>query len=374
MGIIVGIIGIIITIIIAWNFWKRKPPHTNEEAKKTEEFHMRQEEKIEGFEKTFLEKTRKLEEDHADFKLYLDGLPQIQDKKKQELLNSAIADLENYSYDSAVTKFQKYITSFPLDENERCAVLNFLGISQIKKGDILTSKKTLSEMLLIAERIKADEALSKANCNIGIAYHNLRDYMKGLEHYQRALEIAKKINNPSLEAACISNIASVYIDLREYEKALKHYQQALNIHRNIYCSKGEAKNLEGIGNVYANLGKYEKALKHLQQALKIDKNRNDPLSEAQDLDSIGDVYYQLGEYEKAFKVYQQALAIHRKIRYSQGEALELRNLGRACLAMGKSRKALDYCVKAKRLYNILNMEHLVFEVDIDLEIIKNVLH
>ena len=34
MGLIIGIVGVIITIVVAWYFWIKKPPHTKEEEQK----------------------------------------------------------------------------------------------------------------------------------------------------------------------------------------------------------------------------------------------------------------------------------------------------------------------------------------------------
>jgi len=141
---------------------------------------------------------------------YLNGLPNIRNKDKQNILKTAIKGMVSNNYEKAISQFEKYMNKFRLDDSERCSILNFIGISQSVMGENEKAKSTFSEMILIAERIKEDEALVKGNGNIGIVYRELGEYEKAIEHHQKALEINKRINHPLEEANQLGNLGNVY--------------------------------------------------------------------------------------------------------------------------------------------------------------------
>ena len=132
------------------------------------------------FEKNLLAKVESIENKLPDPKFYLNGLPQTKNKNKQKILNAALAKMINYEYNSAVNMFQDYLKRFQLDESERCAILNFIGLSQKTIGYSNEALKTFEEMLLIAKRGNDDPALAIAEGNIGIVYYELGDFEKAL--------------------------------------------------------------------------------------------------------------------------------------------------------------------------------------------------
>lgn len=205
------------------------------------------------FKKTLLEKVEKLEAGQEDIKLYLDGLPQIKDKNKQKMLDVALAKMNNYEYESARNIFQDYLEKFQLKDSERCAILNLIGFTQEAIRENEQAIKIFNEMILIAQRINNDEALTTANCNIGNVYLNLGKYEKALEHYQRALEIANEINNAQSEANQLGNLGVVYCNLGEYEKALEFYVEAKEIFSRLRMGNDVQKAVENIEKVKEHL-------------------------------------------------------------------------------------------------------------------------
>ena len=85
--------------------------------------------------------------------------------------------------------------------------------------------------------------------NLGIAYHNLGDYSKAIEHYQRRLDIAW--------------------ELQQYSEALEYLDLALEIFSEIKDIPGQEWTLISKGVVYRELGEYTKAIECNQQHLAI---------------------------------------------------------------------------------------------------------
>ena len=206
----------------------------------------------ESFKKEFPEMVKKAVKEKLE--TYLNGLPNIRNKDKQNVLKIAIKEMENNNYEKAISQFEKYMNEFRLDDSERCSILNFIGLSQNKMSENEKAKSTLGEMILIAERIKEDEALVKGNGNIGIVYRELGEYEKAIEYHQKALEIDRRINNPLGEAQDLGNLGNVYIQLKSYEKALEFLSKAKGIFSRL-----------GIKNMIQKTDKLiEKVSKHLK--------------------------------------------------------------------------------------------------------------
>ncbi|GAI03549.1 unnamed protein product [marine sediment metagenome] len=147
MGIFLAILGIVVTIIFAIYYGRKAI------TRKT-------------FKTDFSKIVKKVVREEIE--AYLNGLPFIKDKDKQNILKQAFKNMENYKYDSAISSFKDYLNSFTISESERCAILNFIGISQSEIGENLEAKNTFNEMILIAKRINDYEALAVANGNMGV--------------------------------------------------------------------------------------------------------------------------------------------------------------------------------------------------------------
>lgn len=127
-----------------------------------------------SFKKEFPEMVKKAVKEELE--PYLNGLPNIRNKEKQKILKTAIKEMDNNNYEKAISQFDEYMNKFPLDDSERCSILNFIGLSQNEIGENEKAKSTFSEMILIAERTKESEALVIGNGHIGLVYFLLGEF------------------------------------------------------------------------------------------------------------------------------------------------------------------------------------------------------
>jgi CHAT domain-containing protein len=177
---------------------------------------------------------------------------------------------------------------------------------------------------------------------IGVAYYDLGEQQKALDHLQQALPLRRAAGDRSGEALTLTYIAAAYLTLGEPQKALDTYQQMLSIQRAINDRSGEAFTLTYMAGVYfTNLGEQQKALDAYQQALSIQRAIGDRSGEARTLAYIGNQYGEQGAAQTALDYYQQALTIARVAGDHTIENNLLLGFGFVYCWLGEKQKALD---------------------------------
>lgn len=107
-------------------------------------------------------------------------------------------------------------------------------------------------MLDIIENHKGTDAANLANYYAGMAYLNLRDYQKAVEHLDKF-----KSDDDILGPLAKGGIGDAFVQLELMEDALDYYDQAATIRTNDFTTP---MNLFKAGNIAMNLGQYDKAL------------------------------------------------------------------------------------------------------------------
>ena len=105
--------------------------------------------------------------------------------------------------------------------------------------------------------------------NIGVAYQIRGLYAQSLEQHQKALNIAKKMQDQKLLALCYNDIGNVYYlsGSGGQEKALKYYHKAMKISRQIGDSTRLSDLYNNTGFIMMANGRTEEALDRFKKAL-----------------------------------------------------------------------------------------------------------
>lgn len=141
-------------------------------------------------------------------------------------------------------------------------------------------------------RRKIDLKSVKAWQNRGFYYGDLKNYIKAIECYQKAILI-----DPS-DADNWFNMAIAYEGLESYQEAIECYEQAVKIdpkYRNAWFN---------MGIEYEKLKNYNKAIECYEKIVDLD------LNDIEALVSIGNVYVNLEDYQKSFEYYEKAIEIN----------------------------------------------------------------
>lgn len=177
--------------------------------------------------------------------------------------------------------------------------------------------------------------------HLGIAYNDLGDSRRAIEHYEQALAIACELGDRGGEGAALGNLGIAYWNLGETRRAIEYSEQALAIAQEIGNRQQEGGRLNNLGLVYATLGDGRRAVEYYKQALAISRESGDRQGERDCVGNLGNAYAAFGETQRAIECHEAALAISREIKGRRGEGADLGDLGNAYTAVGDVRRAVE---------------------------------
>ncbi|WP_189604096.1 ATP-binding protein [Salinimicrobium marinum] len=102
-----------------------------------------------------------------------------------------------------------------------------LAILQKNVKDYTGSETTTARAIRIIKPLQEHRQLYIGYNNLGILFNQLAEYDKALEYHRRAMESARELHDPVLEANTLNNIGVVYENDGEYNKAIVNYEKAL---------------------------------------------------------------------------------------------------------------------------------------------------
>jgi tetratricopeptide (TPR) repeat protein len=157
---------------------------------------------------------------------------------------------------------------------------------------ILLDKPSLTELLLNGE---ATPTRANHLIKLGVLHWRKGDYKNANEILEKALEIATKIQEASLEAECYNALALVKTSIGKHEDAIKAYKQAITLAPNQIFA------WNNLGNLCLAINRNHEALIDFQKA--IEHNANDAVA----WNGLGDVYSRSGYLDDAISSYQKSI-------------------------------------------------------------------
>ena len=176
--------------------------------------------------------------------------------------------------------------------------------------------------------------------NLGIAWADLGETRRAIEHHEQVLAIAREIGDRRGEGNALGNLGIAWATLGETRKAIEHYEQVLAMARELGDRRVEGNALGNLGNAWAAFGETRKAIEHHEQYLVIAREIGDHRGEGNALGSLGIAWAALGETRRAIEHYEQVLAITREIGDRRSANTALWNMAVAHDLLGDQTAAL----------------------------------
>jgi tetratricopeptide (TPR) repeat protein len=223
------------------------------------------------------------------------------------------------------------------------------------------------EQALRVKQFEGDlEARGMIEVILGVAYENIHQYDKALEHFALSLDYREKAGYKRGQAATLSNIGDVYRALNQMDKALQAQQKAIRIAREIGDKKGESAYLVSLGMIYERQGNLDKQLAAYRQSLQIEMERQDAVALANRENHIAEIYRQKGQYEDALVYLEQARNHLAQSDATYEKALNFDYIGLVRRAQGLYDKAIEAFLAALPLFKQVERETGVAAVQQDL--------
>jgi tetratricopeptide (TPR) repeat protein len=219
--------------------------------------------------------------------------------------------------------------------------LGTLGLAWAELGETRKAIEHHEQNCAIAREIGDRRGEGTALGNLGNAWADLGKMREAIKLNEQYLAIAREIGDRRGEGVALGNLGKVWAAL-EPREAIGYYEQALAIAREIGALRGEGDALGNLGNAWARLGETRMAIEHYEQALVIARKIGDRRGERNSLGNLGLAWGRLGRMRKAIHHFEPSLAISREMGDRRREGNTLGDLGIAWARLGKPRKAIIY--------------------------------
>ncbi len=176
--------------------------------------------------------------------------------------------------------------------------------------------------------------------------------------YEDALDRAKNMADPALEALSLTGLGLVHQNAGRHADALASYAIALPLAE-------RAKDEELVGRTLGHMGVAHRVLRHREEALDCSlrafashtKTGSTRLLAAEAL-AMGTIHQQRGEPERARQRYEEASALTREVGDEGLEASVLGTLGTLHAELGEVDLALSHCHRALEIFSRLGIKRL----------------
>ncbi len=201
--------------------------------------------------------------------------------------------------------------------------------------------------LSIFKRLKRDKDISEVLCNIGVYYNALNLEEKGAEYFQQSLQHNK--NN----IAAVINLGEFSLRRGEYRDSIDHFEKAINLAREQGKPGDEAFAHKSIGEVQNARGEFNEAIRFFNESLKLLEVVNEDLTRALVYIGLGSSYLNIGEIQRALTFTKKAHAIAQKMDNNEIYWFCYTQLGEIYEKMEDFKEASTYLKKSIHLHEKL---------------------
>jgi class 3 adenylate cyclase/tetratricopeptide (TPR) repeat protein len=190
--------------------------------------------------------------------------------------------------------------------------------------------------LSISSGDKENEA--QGRLYLGAAFWKQSNYKIAGEHLQRALELARMLNSPKLEADCLRNLGIVAQYQGDFSEAQASYEDALRIYHASGNERGESMVLNSLGSLLIDQGLYRDARAYFEQSLALKRKIGHRRSEHITLHNLGTAADMLGNFSEALDYLEQVQRFVAEMGDRDGEADALLSLAKITFHLGDNRR------------------------------------
>lgn len=231
----------------------------------------------------------------------------------RSLSKAAGAALNEYDYNSAIETSLKLIdlASGKNDVESLNHGYNILGITYEVLEDSVRAKENYQKALEYAEATQNDTLIWYAYNNLGNIYSaNEKTVDKGLTFYQKAIEIANKLEQKAEVLTPIINIGWTHLENRDYDKAFPYLVEAEEILETEKDTVSLANLQILFGMYFAGKEEYRKAQDYFEEAIAL-VEKDSLLPEASfAFEEYAKMLFKSGNFEQAYV----ALEKHQKLK------------------------------------------------------------
>lgn len=178
-------------------------------------------------------------------------------------------------------------------------------------------------------------------------------------HFQEALELGKKIDDPYLFSLSLFNLGLIEQHGGNYKESEDLFQESLKIALKNDYKWIESENVRHLGFIAEINGDLEKAIDYLEESLKIRQEMGLVLFIPSALTTIARVLQEKRDYKTAFDYLDKAYKLAKKMEENPRQiSITIYRLGLNFKALGEKKIALIYFEEAKNIVDKIGFHYL----------------
>lgn len=191
---------------------------------------------------------------------------------------------------------------------------------------------------------------------LGVLYghEGSEEYEKSIEHYIKAHDFAKKLEDQKKIADCLFHLGYNNDRLNNFQDALFYYADLIAMNDEEFKSEFTPRAYSQMSSIHQSIGNYEAAFEHQMQALSIYDIENNILGKINAHYNIGNIFYYQSQYQKALEHYQKSKNFADELRNERATYACLAALGSVHEKLGNYDKSINYNERSLRLAEKLN--------------------
>lgn len=264
-------------------------------------------------------------------------------------------------------KLKKKITAFelnhPLATKDTSYILLYSKLAQsynyINSDSLYHYSKIVYKL---SDSAKFAKGKILALSGLGDHSSNIGNSKRAIEHYEKALHLAKKKKFKIIWGKLYNSLANEYQYTGNYSKALEHYLKGIDLAAPLDDFEMLSILNENIAGMYAEQKDFEQALEFYKKVKKYNRRLNDEIISAETMSNMASLYADVEDFDQAMFNVNNSIATFEKHKISDWLAFAYGVKGKIYLMQKKYDWALYWYDKADFIYEGLDDKRGAIEV------------
>ena len=237
------------------------------------------------------------------------------------------------------------------DRREECRVLNVMGLIALEQKETTSVRKYFLDALEIAREVKVPDLEAKALNNLAMAEASINgNYALAHEYYEQSCMLARKIGDRTSESSSLGNLGFSAGMLGNFQLARSYHEQALQVAREVGNLNQEIYTLINISSLAGLQNDADLALSQARKAVVLAQAISEKSGEAWAMLYMGHAHILQGQFELAKSAYQQSIAIRNELGQPALSMEPIAGLVEAYLAVNDLESAWQYAERIMRFF------------------------
>lgn len=234
------------------------------------------------------------------------------------------------------------------------------GITHYLLSQYPEALAAMNEALRLDRLLKVNTGIAGDLSSIGMVYLAQSNFSRSLSNYLLAARMYESIVGQEKDAvSTYANIGVIYLQINNFTKATEHFEIALEKARKLKYYPPQITALSNLGIIADRQNNHGKALKYSQMSLRLADSVGEKTSVARETGNLSGYYSAVGKYDLAILYAARAIELNKAIGNKRSIGYNTQNLSSAYMKKGELTAAKNYGLAAYRIGNELKISDII---------------